>query len=287
MGSVPATHMPMAGTQRPLRPAAGRINRGAHSPAMPRFDERVVLVTGGSSGIGFATAKAFLQEGAKVAVTGRSASRLAKATQELRRHGRVLGIRGDVSKAEDAKRFVIRTERALGPLDVLVNNAGIYLQKSTERMTEHEWDSVLDVNLKGTFLCTKYALPGMIRRKHGNIVNVASDSGLVATPLSSAYCASKGGMVLFTRVLAVDHAKDGIRVNAICPGEVDTPMLDRDAAASGLGRARYYRRLVASIPQKRAARPDEIARAILFIASDETPFMTGAAVSVDGGWTAI
>jgi len=277
----------MAGTQRLRRPAAGRINRGAHSPAMPRFDERVVLVTGGSSGIGFATAKAFLQEGAKVAVTGRNASRLAKATRELRRHGRVLGIRGDVSKAEDAKRFVIRTEKALGPLDVLVNNAGIYLQKSTERMTEHEWDSVLDVNLKGTFLCTKYALPGMIRRKHGNIVNVASDSGLVATPLSSAYCASKGGIVLFTRVLAVDHAKDGIRVNAICPGEVDTPMLDRDAAASGLGRATYYRRLVASIPQKRAARPDEIARAIVFIASDETPFMTGAAISIDGGWTAL
>jgi len=127
----------------------------------------------------------------------------------------------------------------------------------------------------------------MIRRKRGNIINVASDSGLVATPLSSAYCASKGGLVLFTRVLAVDHARDGIRANAICPGNVETPMLDRDAQASGLGQKEYHRRLVASVPQKRAARPEEIARAILFLASDEVPFMTGAAMSVDGGWTSL
>jgi NAD(P)-dependent dehydrogenase (short-subunit alcohol dehydrogenase family) len=253
---------------------------------MTRFEQHVVLITGGSSGIGFATAKAFLEEGAKVAITGRNVARLDRAIRRLGPNGRVLGIRGDVSKAADAKRFVVRTERALGPLDVLVNNAGIYVQKSTEDLTEREWDSVLDINLKGAFLCTKYALPGMIRRGRGNIINVASDSGLVATPLSSAYCASKGGMVLFTRVLAVDHAKDGIRANAICPGNVETPMLDRDAQDSGLGRKEYYRSLVGSVPQKRAATPDEIARAILFLASDEVPFMTGAAMSVDGGSTA-
>jgi NAD(P)-dependent dehydrogenase (short-subunit alcohol dehydrogenase family) len=254
---------------------------------MRRFDGMVVLITGGSSGIGFATARAFLQEGASVAITGRNVSRLARATRTLRVEGRVLGIQGDVSKAADAKRFVVRTERTLGPIDVLVNNAGIYLQKSTEKMTEREWDSILDINLKGTFLCTKYALPGMIRRRRGNIVNVASDSGLVATPLSSAYCASKGGMILFTRVLAVDHAKDGIRANSVCPGEVRTPMQDRDAKASGLSYREYHRRLVAPIPQKRAGTPEEIAKAILFVASDEVPFMTGAALSVDGGFTAL
>ncbi len=253
---------------------------------MTRFEQHVVLITGGSSGIGFATANAFLEEGAKVAITGRNVARLDRAVRRLGSPGRVLGIPGDVSKAADAKRFVVRTERTLGPLDVLVNNAGIYVQKSTEDLTEREWDSVLDINLKGAFLCTKYALPGMIRRRRGNIINVASDSALVATPLSSAYCASKGGMVLFTRVLAVDHAKDGIRANAICPGNVETPMLDRDAQDSGLGRKEYYRSLVASVPQKRAATPDEIARAILFLASDEVPFMTGAAMSVDGGSTA-
>ena len=254
---------------------------------MPCFEGRVVLITGGSSGIGFATAKAFLDEGAAVAATGRNAARLNRAVQTLRAHGQVLGIRGDVSKATDAKRFVTRTARTLGPIDVLVNNAGIYLQKSTEKMTERDWDSVLDINLKGTFLCTKYALPAMIRRGRGNIVNVASDSGLVASPLSSAYCASKGGMILFTRALAVEHAKHGIRVNAICPGEVRTPMLDRDARASGLGFREYYRRLVAPIPQGRAGTPEEIAKAILFLASDEVPFMTGAAMSVDGGYTAL
>ena len=254
---------------------------------MQRFEGRVVLITGGSSGIGYATAKAFLEEGAKVGITGRDADRLNKAVRGLGRHGRVLGIRGDVSKAVDARRFVSTTKRDLGPIDVLVNNAGIYLQKSTEELSEREWDLVLDINLKGAFLCTKYALPGMIRRKRGNIINVASDSGLVATPLASAYCASKGGMVLFTRVLAVDHVKDGIRANAICPGEVETPMLDRDAEASGLGYDEYYRRLVESIPMKRAAKPEEIAKAILFLASEESSFMTGAAMSVDGGWTAL
>ncbi len=246
-----------------------------------------MLITGGSSGIGFATARAFLEEGAKVAVTGRNAARLGRAVRRLGSRGRILGIRGDVSKAADARRFMVRTEKTFGPLDVLVNNAGIYVERSTEHLTEREWDSVLDINLKGAFLCTKYALPGMIRRKRGNIINVASDSGLVATPLSSAYCASKGGMVLFTRVLAVDHAKDGIRANAICPGNVETPMLDRDAQASGLRKKEYHRRLIASVPQKRAAKPEEIARAILFLASDEVPFMTGAALSVDGGWTSL
>ena len=254
---------------------------------MRRFESRVVLITGGSSGIGFATAKAFLEEGAQVAITGRDQERLATAVASLTKTGHAIGIRGDVSRAGDAKRFVARTERELGPIDVLVNNAGIYLQKSTEALDEREWDLVLDINLKGTFLCTKHVLPGMIRRRRGNIVNVASDSGLVATPLSSAYCASKGGMVLFTRVVAVDHAKDGIRVNAICPGEVETPMLERDAEASGLGYDEYYRRLVEPFPLKRAATPDEIAKAILFLASDDSAYMTGAAMSVDGGWTAL
>src|SRR5438552_4730251 len=226
---------------------------------MNRFEKHVVLITGGSSGIGFATARAFLDEGARVAVTGRNAARLGRAVRRLGSRGRILGLRGDVSKAADARRFIVRTEKTFGPLDVLINNAGIYVEKSTADLTEREWDSVLDINLKGAFLCTKYALPGMIRRKRGNIVNVASDSGLVATPLSSAYCASKGGMVLFTRVLAVDHAKDGIRANAICPGNVETPMLERDAQASGLGHKDSHRRLVGSVRRKRPPNPKGVA----------------------------
>ncbi len=253
---------------------------------MARFTDRVVLVTGGSSGIGLATAAAFLKEGARVAITGRDRARLEKAERKLRRTGRVLAIRGDVSVAADAKRFVTETSRAFGPIDVLVNNAGIYLNKPVESITEKEYDAVMDINLKGTFLCTKYVLPSMVRRRRGAIVNVSSDSGLVGTVGSSVYCASKGAMVLFTKAVALDHAKDGIRVNAVCPGEVATPMLDRDAEASGLGYRAYYDRLVAPIPMKRAAKPEEIAKAILFLASDEVPFMTGSSLSVDGGSTA-
>ena len=253
---------------------------------MRRFDGSVVLVTGGSSGIGLATARAFLQEGAKVAITGRDEARLRHAARELARHGEVVAIRGDVSKAADAKRFVAETERRLGPVDVLVNNAGIYVNKPVEAFTEAEYDRVMDINMKGAFLCTKHVLASMLRRRRGTIVNVSSDSGLVGTAGSSVYCASKGAMVLFTKAVALDHARDGIRVNAICPGEVDTPMLDRDADASGLGKDEYVRQLVAPIPLKRAARPEEIAQAILYLAGPESSFMTGAALSVDGGSTA-
>jgi len=254
---------------------------------MGRFEGRVVLVTGGSSGIGYAAAKAFLEEGAKVAITGRDATRLERAEAELARHGTVLAVRGDVAKAADAKRMVSEATRRLGPVDVLVNNAGVYLNKPVEAFSEREYDEVMDINMKGTFLCTKFAIVGMIKRRRGAIVNVASDSGLVGTAGSSVYCASKGAMVLFTKAVALDHAKDGIRVNAICPGEVNTPMLEKDAAESGRGFEEYYNRLVAPIPMKRAATADEVARGILFLASDDSSFMTGAALSMDGGSTAM
>ncbi len=254
---------------------------------MGRFEGRVVLVTGGSSGIGYATAKAFLQEGARVAITGRNAVRLGRAEVELAKLGTVFAVRGDVSKAVDAKRMVSATTKKLGPIDVLVNNAGVYINKPVEAFSEREYDEIMGVNMKGTFLCTKYAIAGMIKRRSGAIVNVSSDSGLVGTAGSSVYCASKGAMVLFTKAVALDHAKDNVRVNVICPGEVNTPMLERDAAESGRGFEEYYRRLVEPIPMKRAATADEVARGILFLASDDASFMTGTALSVDGGSTAL
>ncbi len=254
---------------------------------MGRFEGRVVLVTGGSSGIGYATAKAFLDEGAKVTITGRNAVRLERAEKELRRFGSILAVRGDVAKAADARRMVSRTAKRFGPIDVLVNNAGIYVSKPVEAISEREYDDVMDINMKGTFLCTKFVIPGMVKRKRGAIVNVSSDSGLVGTAGSSVYCASKGAMVLFTKAVALDHAKDGVRVNVVCPGEVKTPMMEKDAAESGRGFEEYYRRLVAPIPMKRAATAEEVAQSILFLASDEASFMTGTALSVDGGSTAL
>lgn len=253
---------------------------------MGRFEGKVVLVTGGSTGIGYATAKAFLEEGAEVAISGRDAGRLGKAEKALHRVGRVLAVRGDVSKARDARRMVSETRRVLGPIDVLVNNAGIYIEKPAVAFTEREYDAVMDINLKGAWLCSKYALPGMVRRKRGAIVLVSSDSGLVGTAGSSVYCASKAGMILLARCMALEHAADGIRVNSICPGEVVTPMMERDAVRSGRGFEGYYKWLTAPIPMRRAGRPEEIARAILFLASDEASFMTGAELVVDGGYSA-
>jgi len=252
---------------------------------MRRFDGANVLVTGGSSGIGLATARAFLEEGARVAITGRDEKRLRTARAGLSPLGKIVAVRGDVSKPVDARRFVAQTTRSLGPLDVLVNNAGIYINRPIVQLKESEYDRVLDINLKGAWLSTKYVLPGMIERGRGAIVNVASDSGLVGTAGSSAYCASKGGMVLMTMAVALEVASHGIRVNAVCPGEVDTPMLWAEAEASGKGDA-YYEELFAPIPMKRAATPEEVAAAILFLASNEASFMTGAAMSVDGGATA-
>lgn len=253
---------------------------------MRRFDHQVVLVTGGSSGIGYATARAFLEEGARVGIVGRNEARLRRAVSSLSQVGRVLGLRGNVSKAADVRRFISETRRTLGPIDVLVNNAGVYLSKPVEAVSEAEYDEVMDINLKGAFLCTKYVLPAMVRRRRGVIVNVASDSGLVGSAGSSVYAASKGALVLFTKAVALDHARDGVRVNAVCPGEVETPMLARDAVSSGLGARAYRRALTASIPMGRIASAEEIARSILFLASDEASFMTGATLSVDGGATA-
>lgn len=253
---------------------------------MRPLEGRVVLVTGGSSGIGYATAKAFIEQRAKVAITGRKANRLGTAAERLARGGTILAIRGDVSRAADAKRFVAETERKLGAIDVLVNNAGIWISRRLVDFSERDYDRVMDINLKGAFLCSKYVLPRMARRKRGVIVNVSSDSGLVGGVGSSVYSASKAGLILLTKCMALEHARDGIRVNAICPGEVRTPMMEQDARDSGLAFNAYYRRLIASIPMGRAAKPEEIAKAIVFLASDESSFMTGAAITVDGGATA-
>lgn len=246
---------------------------------------KVALVTGGTEGMGYATAELFLSEGARVVITGRSGEKGRKALAKLKRKGEVLFVGGDVSVAKDAKRMVDETVKSFGRLDILFNNAGVYLEKLAEDTTEAEWDRIIDVNLKGTFLVTKYAVPVMKRQRSGVIVNNSSDAGLVGNRSCPAYCASKGAITIMTKAMALDYAKYNIRVNSVNPGVIDTPMLAYEARASGDVKG-YIKRMNEDHPIGRIGRAEEVARAVLFLASDESSFVTGAALSIDGGLTA-
>ena len=251
-----------------------------------RLKDKVALITGGTAGIGAATAILFAKEGAKVAITGRHEKRGHAVTEEILKTGNeAMFLRTDVRKADECRRAVDETVRAFGQLDVLFNNAGIFYPHSTLDCSEEEWDLQIDINLKGTFLMSKMALPGMIERHSGVIINNSSGWGIVGGDAAVAYCASKGGVVLLTKAMAIDHGRQGIRVNCICPGDVDTPMLAEDARLRGQ-KWEDYLAGCGNRPLGRIGTADEIAKAALFLASDDSSFMTGAALVVDGGGTA-
>jgi len=251
-----------------------------------RFKDKVALITGGTSGIGEAAALLFAKEGAHVAITGRNDGRGAAVVARIKQLGNdAIFLRADVSLATDCQRAVDETLRAFGKLDILFNNAGVFYPQTAVECSEREWDEQIDVNLKGTFLMSKFALPTMIAQGHGVIINNSSGWGIVGGDRAVAYCASKGGVVLMTKAMAIDHGKQGIRVNCICPGDVETPMLPADAKMRGLKWDDYIAGC-ASRPLGRIGTAEEIAKAVLFLASDDSSFMTGAALVVDGGGTA-
>ncbi len=254
---------------------------------MAKLNRKVALITGGTRGIGYATALLFLKEGAKVAITGRSERQGKEAIDKLNKEGfkDVIFIQGDVSKSTDTKKMVEVAMKQFGQLDILVNNAGIYIEGTAETTSEADWDSVIDVNLKGTFLCSKFALP-YLKKTKGAIVNIASCDGLVAEQESIAYCASKGGVVLLTKAMALDHAKEGIRVNCVCPGAIMTRMLEQDTPKNGPAREKYFKEIAELHPIRRIGDPEEVAKAVLFLASNDSSFITGTALSVDGGYVA-
>jgi NAD(P)-dependent dehydrogenase (short-subunit alcohol dehydrogenase family) len=249
-----------------------------------RFDKRVALVTGGTSGIGEATAVLFAEEGAQVAIIGRNEERGNAVVQRIGRDA--IFIPADVCSADDCRRSIERTVDAFGRIDVLFNNAGVYFANDAVDCSEDEWDAQIDTSLKGAFLMSKFALPHMIAQGSGSIVHCSSGWGLVGGAKAVAYCAAKGGMILMTKAMAIDHGPQGIRVNAVCPGDTDTPMEHEDAENQGLSWDDFVHEAVAGRAIERMATPEEIARAVLFLASDESAFTTGVALPVDGGGVA-
>lgn len=251
-----------------------------------RFKGKRIIVTGGGSGIGRATAEAFLKEGARVSIFDISEKGGKKVITELKKKGYdPLLFVGDVSKASDVKRMVGGAVRRMGGVDVLFNNAGILVEGSVEKVSEKDWDRIMDVNVKGVFLMSKEVVPIMLKQKKGVIVNNASCSGLVGDRNAIAYNTSKGAVVLLTKCLALDYALKNIRANCVCPGEIETPMFQQEARARNMPLDEYRKELCEYHPIGRLGVPNEVANAVLFLASDDASFITGAAFSVDGGYT--
>ncbi|AXK63937.1 SDR family oxidoreductase [Burkholderia sp. IDO3] len=249
-----------------------------------RLAGKVAVVTGAASGIGRCIALRFAREGARViATTSRDVAQL-DATCAMAPDGAIVGRQADARSAEQVGELVDFVERAFGRLDILCNNAGVIREAMLVDTTEADWDAVMDVNLKGVFLGCKYAIPAMIRSGGGSIVNLGSTSSFVGEPLHAAYCASKGGVLMLTRCVAIEHAKDRIRANAVCPGWIDTPMNTPFIDALG-GRQRMDALLDAVQPLGMGT-PEQVADVALFLASDESSFVTGTSVLVDGGLTA-
>jgi len=249
-----------------------------------RLKDKVALITGSGSGIGKATALLFGREGAKVmSVDIDAETAQATARQIADAGGRADSLQADVSVAADVERMVQTTVERFGRLDVLVNNAGIIFLLPITQVPEEMWDRLIDINLKGVYLGLKYGIPQMIKQGGGAIVNTASIAGLRGAATYDAYCASKGGVVQLTKATAVEFAKMNVRVNCVCPGIIDTAMLDRGVAEQGLDKAAVVQVAGQAHPMGRIGRPEEVAAAVLFLASDEASFVTGVALPVDGG----
>jgi 3-oxoacyl-[acyl-carrier protein] reductase len=242
---------------------------------------KVAIVTGSGQGIGREIALAFAREGAKVVVTDVT-DKIHEVVKEIESSGsEALAIKVDVSSNKDTEEMAKKTLEKFGRIDILVNNAGIFPFKPLTEMREEDWDKVLAVNLKGTFLCTKAVLPAMINQKYGKIISISSIAGtVVGFPKLVHYCASKAGIVGFTRGAALDLAEHGINVNAIAPGPIETP-----GATASVGGKEAFQQFVQAIPLKRLGQPIDIANLAVFLASDDSSFITGQCIVADGGFT--
>jgi NAD(P)-dependent dehydrogenase (short-subunit alcohol dehydrogenase family) len=245
--------------------------------------DSVAMVTGAASGIGRAIAEVLAQSGAIVALVDIDEQGGTAAAEGIGRSGgRAVFHRADVANSRDCELVVRDTVERFGRLDILVNNAGIIRRADVTELGEDEWDRVMAVNLKSVFLMCRLAVPIMAAAGKGAIVNISSGWGLVGGPRAASYCASKGGVVLLTRAMAVDHGRSGIRVNCVCPGDTDTGMLRSEAKQLGEPIDRFMEASTRR-PLGRVGRPEEIARAVRYLVSDEASFVTGSTLVVDGG----
>jgi NAD(P)-dependent dehydrogenase (short-subunit alcohol dehydrogenase family) len=249
-----------------------------------RLKDKVAIVTGGGSGIGQAISKLFVQEGAKVVVAdvnpdnGKQTLKLIKSSK---RETQAKFIQTDVSKASEAENMVSFAVKEYRKLDILVNNAGIAMRKNVVELPESDWDRCININLKGIYLCSKFAIPEMIKSGGGSIINMSSIYGIQGAPIRAAYAASKGGVTILTKSMALDFAPYKIRVNCICPGFCDTPLVKAVVKTP-----EERQRLIDLHPLKRLATPEDIAYGALYLASDEALFVSGIALPIDGGFSA-
>lgn len=252
---------------------------------MTRLAGKVALITGGGTGIGRGIALAFAREGAKVAVVGRRIEKLEGVAKEIdAAGGEALAVPCDVSRAADVASAINKVVAKFGKLNVLVNNAGVLSVSTIEEIAEDEWNRLIDANLKGPFLMCRAALPEFRKTGGGAIVNVSSVLGLVAMKKRAAYCASKGGVTLLTKAIAIDHGHENIRANCICPSIVETDLV-AELFNTPEGE-KVKRDRLATIPLGRFGKPADIAELAVFLASEESSWLTGAAIPVDGGLTA-
>jgi len=247
------------------------------------LEGKTAIVSGGASGIGRAVAMLLALEGADVTIADLNAEAGAGVVREITAaSGKAAFEKTDVSRAPDCRRVVESVTARCGALHILATCAGIIRRFSVVELAEEDWDAMMDVNAKGAFLLSKFAVPAMARNKGGAIVHIASDWGLNGGRNAAGYCASKGAVVLLTKAMAIDHAAQGIRVNCICPGDIDTPMLRAESAQLGQSDAEFLA-ACSNRPLGRVGRPEEIAQAVLYLVSEASSFVTGIAHLVDGG----
>jgi 3-oxoacyl-[acyl-carrier protein] reductase len=253
---------------------------------MTRLESKVALITGAASGIGRAAALLFAREGARVVVADVQDDLGEASVASIKgAGGAAVFVHADVSRTEDAQAMIDTALQRFGRLDILFNNAGVGKHIPFEQLTEADWDRIVDINLRGVFLGCRYGVPALKQAGGGAILNTASQSGLQGHPNNQAYCAAKAGVINFTRSLAKDMARFNIRVNAICPGGTDTPIL-RGYIPPGESPDYVARMVAPHTPFGRLARPEEIAAAALFLVSDEASFISGVALPVDGAASA-